>query len=1359
MTIAPYTDFRLDHYRMPTLLALALRRVYVGRHFGRPLDVVAGMLEGVVSGLQLCASLAASDYASSDTSDVEADVAIRQTYTRAGVWRLWELLEALALSKHECKLTFLRTNFLAGDTHTLEWQRAAAWLIDRLDHPGMSRDKLDIGGARRLAVDMDEAFAAFVSGLGGLHHVTIFQVTDTRISHDRSFAVCLPYRGFLKQPPIALELEGTTNVPIPGTWYVCTDKSALAFPLMHVFVDRSPQNGTFSHPSPPQSAPAGDEAAYASQSLVLSEYSQQVLGSLTSSNPILLRRESTHDLSLQFDSDGAARFSVVLNDLGASSIHSLDLSGPKPPVGTLVAWVTSATTGKPPRLCYTFVSDSDISAAEILHLGGKLTSSLAARATANAAAGWTEQPPTKRTLEHLLIAPDGHAQWTPVRVADTTRAIDVNAGVPTQIFQCFQSLGGVSANSNSSEAQHRIPANPNAAEVYSVLAEFATPSSEADLGGELVFERLQTQLLPPLQQQIRAALEIPQFSERIQALRTLDRALWGEKPRFVVQLAIADEFARQGDIVSALEITRNLFASAPMDREVLNRLRLLARTKDDWQQVATGLVQQFESSTSKDDRRRTMEDLASLFSEKLADTRSAMVAVACAISEDPEHWEPKRLAAQLADHHACWDVLTEAVSDAGVDSYVAAEVLRQEAKLRNDVAILDIIDRIPKVNSQTPPQPQDLEPEPHLPDMKSVAPIRPDLELLLGESGNTVAVPLEYYIQIRPDASIASESSQQTPNEVDDQLVTTTAESEIPNVTTPTLAGIRQQILIAETDNRWSDAIAARRTLVDLLDDAESKAVILAELGDVALNRLNDADLAGLAYEEALSHHPESKAILGRLLELRLNQGRHAAAAKILKRFAELEDDLGRRASHLVALGILYRDYLNDLVIATEAMELALDLDPHRLETFAILDTIRSSQGALAQIQSYERMLRRLAGMDHQEEVVYKLLTNLAKLYRTAGQDDRSIKVWRKARAMRPDDQAVHRALGVLYESNDNTLGDAVAAYLDALSVGSFDPAIIRSLRRVFTRQKKTDAAWCACGVLIQLQAADDKEKTYYDSHIAGALKVSTTIRDTETWEKHLYSDNQNVDVGRLFEALFATVPSLFAAHSPSSFGTPAMQRVDLNQRSALTSFASTIPRVLGVNVPTFFHARLATGIMKVSASPAALLLGADVMEQTKGKRLRYMLGRAVALLHGPHLVAGLRPAEDLRDIAFALQLVVSGTASRMDYASNNIRRWAQILSQAIDGNARKALFALAPTVFRSPEPPDVDGWLRAIDLTASNAGLLLCNDIAIALECMEAEVHPLIQIPFKERSEVLMRYALSPRYHELRAMLGIAVA
>lgn len=1359
MTAAQQTDFRLDHYRMPTPLAMALRRIYVGKHFGRPLDVVAGMLDCVVSGLQLCASLAASDYASAGTNDPEADVAIRQTTTRIGIWRLWELLEALALSKHECKLTFLRNVFLDGDTQTLEWQRATAWMIDRIDNPGITRQKLHNESARIIAADMDEAFTTYVNGLGGLHLVTLFQLLEAKASCGRTFAICRPFRGFFKQAQVALQLEAPVMAAIPGMWYARAHNSSVAIPLVHTFFQSAPQNDPFLWHHSAHIGNIGQRDPADAPPLVLSDYSVQLLDNAITSDPYPLRRENTHELSLRFDSDGATRFFVTLNDLGTNDIESLDLSGPKPPAGCLVAWETSPPMQPSRHLWYTFVSDSDISAAEIVSMGGKLTSTLAARITSNATAGWTDQPPTRRTLEHLLIAPDGHAQWAPVRVADNTRAIDVNANVPTQIFQCFHALGHASTETSPSAAQHRISANPSPDEVYSVLVEVASPTPESDLGAARVFERLQTQLMPPIDDQVRDVLANPNVSDRIRALRALDGVLWGENQRFVVQLATADEFARQGDNISALDVIRDLFVRAPADPDILNRFRLLARNKDDWQQIATGLVQQFESSTSRDARRRTMEDLANLFSAKLADTRSAMVAVACAISEDPEHWEPKRLAAQLADHHSAWDVLAEAAANAGVTEHVTATLLRQEAKLKDDHAILEILDRIPEPSEPASPPPTDLKAEAMATAPKAQELIPADLEALLGESGNTVALPLEYYIQIQPDTSAGAESSAMVSDARDPKPAEPLQEPSLAVAPAPTLAGIRQQIVSAEASDRWEDAVTARRTLAELLDDKESKAMILAELGDLGLSKLNDPDLAGQAYEEALSYHPESKAILGRVLELRLNQGHHAAAAKILKRFAELEDDLGRRASHLVALGILYRDFLNDLTIATEAMELALDLDPLRLETFAILDTMRSSQGALAQIQSYERMLRRLAGIDHQEDVIYKLLTNLAKLYRTAGQDDRAIKAWRKARAMRPDDQAVHRALGALYESNDNTLGDAVAAYLDALSVGPFDPAIIRSLRRVFTRQKQTDGAWCACGVLIQLAAADDKEKTYYDSHSAGALKVSTTIRDTDTWEKHLYSENQNVDVGRLFEALFATIPSLFSAHSPSSFGTPAMQRVDLNQKSALTSFATTIPRILGINVPTFFHARLATGITKVSASPAALLLGADVMEQTKGKRLRYMLGRAVALLHGPHLVAGLRPADDLRDIAFALQLVVSGTASRMDYASNNIRRWAQILSQAIDGNARKALFALAPAVFRSPEPPDVDGWLRAIDLTVSNAGLLLCNDIGIALECMEAEVHPLVQVPFKERAEAVMRYALSPRYHALRSMLGIAVA
>ena len=80
----------------------------------------------------------------------------------------------------------------------------------------------------------------------------------------------------------------------------------------------------------------------------------------------------------------------------------------------------------------------------------------------------------------------------------------------------------------------------------------------------------------------------------------------------------------------------------------------------------------------------------------------------------------------------------------------------------------------------------------------------------------------------------------------------------------------------------------------------------------------------------------------------------------------------------------------------------------------------------------------------------------------------------------------------------------------------------------------------------------------------------------------------------------------------------------------------------------------------------------------------------------------------------------------------------------------------IASRFFERMEPSRALDWLESIEITAARAGLLLCNDLPLAMK-LTRESDPLLG--YTEREDIaqdLMRYSVSRDYEELRVRLGI---
>ncbi|GMV41689.1 MAG: hypothetical protein AMXMBFR64_34050 [Myxococcales bacterium] len=557
----------------------------------------------------------------------------------------------------------------------------------------------------------------------------------------------------------------------------------------------------------------------------------------------------------------------------------------------------------------------------------------------------------------------------------------------------------------------------------------------------------------------------------------------------------------------------------------------------------------------------------------------------------------------------------------------------------------------------------------------------------------------------------------------------------------------------------WAASVRYRMELSKLVPDRVERGAVLMQAGDLAHDALKDIRAAIEAYRQAQNALPGSKATAARLLRLYLDAQEYEEAIETLRRLIELEEDPKKKGSHRLTLALIYRDHLRDDRRAVAYLNETLDDDPLRLEAFEALDAILVRRKAWEeQAESYERMLERIGEIPGQEALAFRLLRNQAEILTSVRQIEPAIYALERARALKPTDPDTRFALARLMELDDAMVDDAIAEYQTVIQIDGGRAEAYRSLRRLYTRTRAADAAWCACGVLSLFGQADENEQAYYEAHRQGALKVAHVIKTEDTWPRHLYADGQDPTIGALLLGVYRALPERFDTDNFDDLRLTDRNHVDLRVRTSFSSFAGTIPKILGVEKPEFFLAAQAKGIRRLHMPAPAYLLGPDVHDGLKGKRLRFTLGKAMAYLHLPHRVATALPPAQLQAALEAAYLLLTGNEHQVVHAPEAVQDWFRALGRSMGEADRAALRPQAELLFRTGVRPDVAAWQAQVEMTANHAGLLLCNDIEVAIECLEAEPWSPSKLTVKEKTRDLVRYAIAPRYHALRKALGIAI-
>jgi tetratricopeptide (TPR) repeat protein len=559
----------------------------------------------------------------------------------------------------------------------------------------------------------------------------------------------------------------------------------------------------------------------------------------------------------------------------------------------------------------------------------------------------------------------------------------------------------------------------------------------------------------------------------------------------------------------------------------------------------------------------------------------------------------------------------------------------------------------------------------------------------------------------------------------------------------------------------WAQVAEYKRQILDCLADEEERFALLMDIGDVWTGDGKNVNKAIEAMEEAQELKPNDHVLLHKLLQLYQRAEEWSKMVDTIHAISDLEEAPERKARYYYTMAQLYRDKIDDADRAVELFNEALDLHPAFLEAFERINKILTQNRNWKQLErAYRKMLHRIAGKGN-AELEHELWYQLGLIYRDRiGDRDKAIDAFKMASHSRPDDLKDRHILSELYEVSER-FDEAVEQQRFILEKDPLKLDPYRSLYRLFLHKRTYDEAWCAAAAISFMQKAEPEEYQFFEDYRPqGILQVKGRLNN-ELWNKALFHPTLNIYVSKIFEAIAAAALKAKMAQMGGGYRPP-----DKNFREDVATSTITFARtfgwtaqVLGVPIPELYIRNDQPGAIKaLVADPRASEAGRAVLSGFQPHEFAFICGKHLAS-HRPELfIRNLFPAQtDLTVMLFAGMVIADPKTPLPQELATNVRATAQALSQFMDTQARDYLGNVVKRFVQEGAKVNIKTWMRAAELTACRAALLVCGDLEVAKKILSAEgATP--ELTAADKMKDLLVFTLSENYAVLRKALGVEI-
>ncbi len=564
-----------------------------------------------------------------------------------------------------------------------------------------------------------------------------------------------------------------------------------------------------------------------------------------------------------------------------------------------------------------------------------------------------------------------------------------------------------------------------------------------------------------------------------------------------------------------------------------------------------------------------------------------------------------------------------------------------------------------------------------------------------------------------------------------------------------------------EQQGLWKDMA---ETLYSELEFAEGERryELLVELGDLALERLDEPEYAAQNYLTAHRGWPQDRRVLLKLLHVYCDLERWKSVVAVILKLVQLLDDPVAKARYYRTAALVAERKLGDVARGTRLLDEALALDPDAedlVQSALKLSRVSGDGRRLAELLKREI---RIASKHHDKGRMMAALGELADVYlNKMGSVRQAIAVHEGALELEPDNEALVDYLTRAYTAHpEQYLDKAIALNQRALDKEPLRAEAIAALRQLYAYARNSDATWCVVRVLCALELASGEELAFFERFKSRQGAVFTEGLLPEEWVSVILHPAADSQLTSFLAILAPSIAMASALGYPERY--PQFEPINpIGHASPVLSSLAYIADVLAQPIPSVVAEPWNDEPLSLLPdNPNVLVVGRTGMDSRSDLReaavvaarglMRVLPG---VLLHG--LLGG---TGELKVWFLAGLLQVHPHCEVPSELREDILTAAEWLEEQLSAEQVERLSWLSAQLTKEHAQVDLKAWGKGVDYTSDRLALLVCDDLDVVVCAIREAREPFAVASADERLAELCRYAMSEPYFALRRRLGIAL-
>jgi tetratricopeptide (TPR) repeat protein len=574
--------------------------------------------------------------------------------------------------------------------------------------------------------------------------------------------------------------------------------------------------------------------------------------------------------------------------------------------------------------------------------------------------------------------------------------------------------------------------------------------------------------------------------------------------------------------------------------------------------------------------------------------------------------------------------------------------------------------------------------------------------------------------------------------------------------------------------NDWEAVVKQKRALLSASRDLDEKFEINEQIAAIYKDKLNNPQKAIASHLEALDLRAGDRQLLHNLLDLFSETKQWKKAIEILTKLSEIET--GKiKSRFLVAAGNIANYELHSTDDAVEFYNQALDADPDDLKAFERIDKIMTAKKDWRnQERSYRRMIKRLGAEPPAEKrpTQIALWHALGEIYRSRLKDYKAATAaFEVAVSLDRDALPRHQILAELYQLSGPDSYDKAVHELRYLMNSTQDlgemAGHLKTLRRLFTEMQAYDKAWCVTSALAFLRKADGEEQQFFEQYRPKGFVRARARLTEELWQKNVYHPDEDRFISHILATVSSSVAAAYAKEH-KDWGLKRKDRRDVqNDQLLFSKVFAYLVQILGVPQPELYlrpespgELDLANAREKGQLIPS-FVVGASLLQGRPEKELAYVVAKKLSFMRPDHFVRWptvVPTLTQLRVVFLAALKLAQPSFTVKPEVAQPVAQYLDLLKKLVAPQMAEQLSVVVQRFISSQTEADLPRWARAVDLTATRAGFLMCNDLEVAARLVQGEAVAVGVAEPKDKVKDLLQWSVSDEYFTVREHLGLVI-